>query len=128
MGPAYIGDGELGSKGKEMGKHFVFWAEKEPFGQRCQFGGGEAGRVGWGWLAGYLLAPFRARLGVPSWVLNMRRQCMWGHVMSSVLQKVFQVCRLFQSFSLLSLPFSTENETALLLGWDSNPDTPLVGT
>lgn len=44
MGPAYIGDvgtsdGELGSKGKEMGKHFVFWAEKEPFGQRCQFGG-----------------------------------------------------------------------------------------
>ena len=53
VGPAYIGDvgtsdGELGSKGKEMGKHFVFWAEKEPFGQRCQFGGGWGGegRVG----------------------------------------------------------------------------------
>lgn len=110
MGPAYIGDvgtsdGELGSKGKEMGKHFVFWAEKEPFGQRCQFRGGEAGRAGWGWLAGYLLAPFSARLGVSSWILSMRRQCMWGHMMSSVLQKIFQVCLLFQSFSLHSFAF-----------------------
>lgn len=38
--------GELGSKGKEMGKHFVFWAEKEPFGQRCQFGGERRGGQG----------------------------------------------------------------------------------
>lgn len=64
MEPAYTAmwggggtGGELWSKGKAVGKHFVFRAEKEQCGPRCQFVVVRRGRGGWRLPSGAVSVP-----------------------------------------------------------------------
>lgn len=130
MEPAYIGDvgtsdGELGSKAR-WPSTLCSGLRKSHLGKGASLGGEEG----------------RGSVGLACWLPFGTIQCQARGVFLDFKHEgdrymgahgVISVAESFSGLSALPilpsfLCFSTENETTLLLGWDSNPDTPLVGT
>lgn len=85
MEPAYIKEmwgPQMGNweQGKEMGKHFVFWAEKRAIWAKVLIWRRGGGSVG-GWLAGYTFGTGDGtRLECLLGFLSMRRQLHMGSI------------------------------------------------